>query len=279
MHFCMTGTGRCGTKLLRNLFNMHPHLYVHDETHWIPKMFEFFGTGEAEVDSLIEIIRRTYHVTGVPVTALNEADLATELAGRKRMTVARFCDMLGESLARRQGKRLWADKTPDYGPYMQILQQLWPKCRFVHLVRHGLEVALSMSQHPGFRWMASAQEMWWCPASYNRYYQAVDITDRPFVEFIELWYWRLSRIRNEATRLSPGSYLEVRFEDLIESPEATLKNISAFLDIATPADWLTAAVDLIDIDRIRCRARAISDDDLNDRHRDLLKSLGYRHQP
>ena len=95
MQCCVAGTGRWGSKLLRNMFNMHPDIYVYDETHRIPKMFEFLGTGEADVNSLVEIIRRTYHVTGVPVIVLDEVRLTAELSGRTRMTVAGFCDTLG----------------------------------------------------------------------------------------------------------------------------------------------------------------------------------------
>ncbi|MFC1575518.1 sulfotransferase [Gemmatimonadota bacterium] len=275
MHFCITGTGRCGSKLLRNLFHIHPALFVYDETHWIPKMYEFFGTGEAEVEALINIIRRTNHVTGLPVTELDEARLATDLAGATRMTVAQFCDVLGKSFAQKEGKTLWADKTPDYGPNLQVLQTLWPNCRFVHIVRHGLEVALSMSRHPGFRWMASAQEMWWCPPSFNRYYQAVDTVERPFADFLDLWYRRFQRIRNESTRLHPDSYLEVRFEDLIAAPEGTLTKIAAFVDVAAPEDWVSEALSLIDVRRIRSHAREIEGGNIHPRHRELLTSLGY----
>ena len=257
------------------MFNAHPHIYVYDETHWIPKMFEFFGTGEAEVGLLIEIVRRTHHVTGVRATELDEAHLTTELSGRTRMTVAEFCDILGNSFARRHGKTLWADKTPDYGPHLQSLQLLWPKCRVVHITRHGLEVAMSMSRHPAFRWMASAREMWWESASYNHYYQMVGTVKRPFVDYVELWYWRLLRIRNEATRLSPGSYLEVKLEDLVKEPEDTLRRIAAFVGVSAPEDWLAEAVDIIDIDRIHCHAKNIPTHGLNSRHRDLLTTLGY----
>ena len=208
MHFCITGTGRCGSKLLRNLFHIHPALFVYDETHWIPKMYEFFGTGEAEVEALINIIRRTNHVTGLPVTELDEARLATDLAGATRMTVAQFCDVLGKSFAQKEGKTLWADKTPDYGPNLQVLQTLWPNCRFVHIVRHGLEVALSMSRHPGFRWMASAQEMWWCPPLIQpllpgRRYRRTSVRgfSRPLVPAVSA---NTERIHTAAPRQLPG---------------------------------------------------------------------------
>ena len=275
MHFCITGTGRCGTRLFRNLFNSHPQLYVYNETHWIPKMFEFFGSGKANVATLIDIVRRTYFITGEPVTALDALDLTTIFSDQTHITVAEFCNILGLSFAHHHGKKIWADKTPDYGPYLHTLQVLWPKCRVVHVIRHGKEVALSMSRHPGFRWMASAREMWWCPASFNNYYQAMEIKDQPFADYIALWYWRLLRIRNEAKRLRRGSYLEVKFEDMIERPAATLKKIAAFVKIPIPKNWLNTVADIIDVDRIHCRADSIPHTEFKTEHRQLLKALGY----
>lgn len=276
MHFGIIGTGRSGTTLLCNLFNTHPEFYVFNETHWIPKMFEFYGTGKAPVTALLDIVRRTYHITGLPVTPLDDLPVASAFAGQSRMTVAAFCNALGMVLAQQHGKARWADKTPDYGPCLQMLQTLWPQCRFVHMVRHGLEVALSMSRHPGFRWMASSREMWWYPASFNGYYQVVETTDCPFAEFIDLWYTRLLRIRNEATRLQPGSYLEVRFEDLLAEPEATLASIASFIGSTAPTKWLAEAATLVDGGRVHCQAENIPQDDLDMQHRDLLNELGYQ---
>ena len=134
---------------------------------------------------------------------------------------------------------------------------------------------MSMSRHPGFRWMTAAREMWWESTSYHRYHQTVDTAKRPFLDYIELWYWRLLRIRNEATRLSPASYSEIRLEDLIEWPEETLKRVASFVRVSAPEDWLTDAVDIIDTDRIRCHAKSIPADELKPWHRDLLTALGY----
>lgn len=275
MHFCITGTGRSGTKLLRNLFNSHPDLYVYNETHWIPKMFEFFGTDIADVDMLIEIIKRTYHVLGMPVTELDEDWLSSLFANHSRLTVVEFCDRLSTAIAQQHGKRLWADKTPDYGPHLQTLQILWPQCKIVHLIRNGKEVALSMSHHPGFRWMASAHDMWWGSASFNQYYQAIEVNDRPFTDYLDLWYWRLLRIRNESERLHPNSYLEVQFEDLLEQSEPTLTKIAEFVKLPASTQWLAESNEIIDINHIRCHAENVADDVLEPYHRALLANLGY----
>lgn len=63
--------------------------------------------------------------------------------------------MLLHMFAADAGKKYWADKTPDYGPHLEMLQGLWPECRFVHLIRNGAEVVRSMASHPGYRWLAA----------------------------------------------------------------------------------------------------------------------------
>ncbi len=276
MRFCITGTGRSGTTLLRHLFNMHPEVFVYHESHWIPKMVEFFGSGEGDVHRLIAVVEKTFHVTGKPVTILDRARLDAALAGRDRMTVREFCDILGGCFAEAAGKRYWADKTPDYGPYLETLQRLWPQCRFVHVVRHGLETALSMSRHPGFRWMASAGEMWWVQPSYNKYFERHPTRDVPLEEFVALWYWRFQRIRDEASRLLPGSYLEVRFEDLIARPAELLKQVADHVGLAADPNWLACATPLVDPRRVQCDALAIVAPRLQPAQERLLAALGYQ---
>ncbi|MGH7834224.1 MAG: sulfotransferase, partial [Candidatus Binatia bacterium] len=43
MFVCIVGTSRCGTTLLRQMMHEHPDLVVFRETHWLPKLVEFFG--------------------------------------------------------------------------------------------------------------------------------------------------------------------------------------------------------------------------------------------
>ena len=280
MRFCIVGTGRCGTSLLRQLFNSHPHVFVFGETHWIPKMFEFFGTGEADANALIDIIQRTYHELGNPVTPLDEELLKFVLERtQKTTTVQEFCNTLGMAFAERDNKRYWADKTPDYGPYMHMLSELWPDCKFVHIIRNGLETAVSMSRHHGFQWMVATGERWWVPASFNRYYQAAPKADKPFESFLDLWYWRLQRIRNEATRLSPGNYMEVRFDELLENPGRTLSNIAEFVDLPAEHTCLSQAAARVDPSSTKSSAHDFDGTALSVRTRTLLENLGYLNAP
>jgi len=275
MRFCIVGTGRCGSTLLRNMLNMHPETFVFPETHWIPKMYEMFGEQPANPESLMSIVQRTHHVTGKPVTSIESADLESGLGGMGTPTVREFCDRLGQHFAAEAGKKYWADKTPDYGPHMEMLQRLWPDCKFVHLIRDGGAVACSMAKHIGYRWLATAGEDWWGQPSFNGYHTVIEIEERPLQEFAALWYRRITRIRDELTRVRQGSSLEVRFEDLIASPTVLLHEIADFLDLESPEDWIAGAAQQVQPEKIRSRATAEVIGVLTSNQRRLLTDLGY----
>lgn len=275
MHFCVVGTGRCGTTLLWDMLNLHPELFVFRESHWIPKMYEFFGTGTGDATDLVDIVLRTTHVTGELVYAGDLQVLQSLFPEGEKIGVAAFCDRIGSLFARNSGKKYWADKTPDYGPHMGSLQSLWPSCRFIHLIRDGVRVVHSMSHHPGFRWMATAREAWWVAPSFNGYHRSIEATERPLCEFVALWYRRFRRIRDEAKRLQPGTYLEVRFEDLAENPEDSLLKVCRFVGLKASDNWLSAAKAKIDWRRVDRRPPEDFIKYFEDAERRLLEELGY----
>jgi hypothetical protein len=275
MRFCIVGTGRCGSTLLRDLLNTHPEVFVFAESHWIPKMYEFFGTGPGPVEELLNIVLRTTHVGGELVVPCDEASLRARFRAGGELSVAAFCDSLGSMFAEAGGKRYWADKTPDYGGYMAIIQTLWPSCRFIHAIRDGVEVTLSMSRHPGYQWLAAAAEASWVPPSFNGYHRAVPMRDVPLGAFADLWERRLRRIRNEAGRLRAGSFLEVRFEHLLARPRETLREICAFTGLAAAADWEAGAALQVDPARVASRRARHALQAMGAGPRALLAELGY----
>jgi hypothetical protein len=78
----------------------------------------------------------------------------------------------------------------------------------------------------------------WCALSFDRLFDRYRIAQLPLESYIASWRRRLNRIRDESTRLSKGSYLEVRYEELCREPDAVLSRICAFLGLEAPAEWL-----------------------------------------
>ena len=104
----------------------------------------------------------------------------------------------------RANKPSWVNKTPRLLLNLDLLPKLYPSAKCIHIVRDGRDVA------------ASNLSLSWGPDN-------VRDAARRWRECLE------ARKRMNPTQLS---YLELHYEDLIEFPEETLKNIFAFLGLS-----------------------------------------------
>ena len=200
MRFFIVGTGRCGSTVIRNILNSRSDTFVFNETHWIPHLVQFSKQNMISVSKGLDIIRNTNHVTGKAVTDLSKINTLLQPLRDQTLHVRDLTDAIGRSLAHISGKEIWADKTPDYGPYMSLLQYLWPDCKFIHMIRNGVDVAQSMSKHPGYIRLAAENVTNWVPVSYS--YQPTEELGGAFHRR-GVWWSRRLRPR-EGFRLLPG---------------------------------------------------------------------------
>lgn len=276
MKLCIVGTGRCGTTLIWRMLNDHPDLFVFRETHWLPALHEAFGTTPASTEAMLDLVKRTRFVTGEPTTPLDEAAFRTSSRYCSEMTVRSFADALGQSHAEAQGKRSWGDKTPDYGYFLGTLQVYWPNVRIVHLIRDGVATAASMSRHAGYRGLAALRRVHWCPLAVDYQPPETPFPEAEMSHFANLWHDRLVRIRDEATRLQPGSYLEVRHEAVLAKPELELTRIAEFAKLSEDPSWLARVPSFVDPNRTMARRRPMEAlRHFGERPTQLLSDLGY----
>lgn len=131
--------------------------------------------------------------------------LAAELHAQGRNSLPAIISGLFEKNARGEGKARWGDKTPYYVMHMQKLLEWFPTAQFVHLIRDGRDVALSLfGRRHDF-------------GVYNAYFAA------------EYWESYIEKGRAQARTLPSGQYLELRYEDLLAHPEETMRTLCAFL--------------------------------------------------
>jgi len=133
-----------------------------------------------------------------------------------RSKVMRECKSNGDFLrivmgevAARQGLRRWAVWGPDNLLQMREIKAQVPDARFIHIIRDGRDVALSMSTERFIR-----------PSAWDR--------DKFLLVAGLHWQWKVRYGRREAAFLGPD-YLEVRFEELISHPQQVLSHISPFV--------------------------------------------------
>ncbi len=105
--------------------------------------------------------------------------------------------------ARSEGKPRWGDKTPHYLGAIPTLLELFPRAKILHVYRDGRDVALS--------WLRRKME--------------------PRNTYMAACYWR-DRVRagmRVGRQLPPGSYMEVRYEELLRDTEGVMRRVCDFI--------------------------------------------------
>jgi hypothetical protein len=121
-----------------------------------------------------------------------------------------FLRILMETIARKQGVERWAECTPLHLLYLPLIKKLFPNALIVHIIRDGRDVAVSLDRIG-----------WIKPFSWDR--------KRHVLAPALFWKWIVGKGRRYGRKMG-GDYLEVHYEDVVESPRETLARIGAFID-------------------------------------------------
>lgn len=120
-----------------------------------------------------------------------------------------FLRAVMDRIAARQHAARWAVWGPDNLLLMRWIKRELPDARFVHMVRDGRDVALSIGT-----------EGWIRPFPWHAGSEALAAALH--------WQWKVRRGRQESATLG-GDYIELAFEELVANRAAALARLSAFL--------------------------------------------------
>ncbi len=196
----IVGATRSGTTLLRLMLDAHPEMAIPSETHFIPDLIKAYRLESTSPERLAEVVtahRRwgDFH--------LDANDLLERFRAIDPLTPGDAIRAFFELYAEREGKPRWGDKTPGYVREMHRIESVLPEARFVHLIRDGRDVALSVL------------DMNWGPST---------VPEAAF-----RWKKRILRAREQVPRI--GHYVEIRYEDLVRDTEATLRRVCEFVEL------------------------------------------------
>ena len=117
-----------------------------------------------------------------------------------------------DSVTQSQQAQRWAVYDPDNVLHVERVKRDIPNALFVHIIRDGRDIALSLKKMGGFT-----------PLPWDR-----SPTDS-LVATSLYWQWMVRRGRAHG-RMFPADYIEIRYEDLIINPRETLGKLSGFID-------------------------------------------------
>lgn len=146
-----------------------------------------------------------FRCTGLDADALSSRILDECHSG------ADFIRVVMESVAQKQGARRWAVYDPDNVLHVELLKAGIPNALFLHIIRDGRDIALSLKKMGGFR-----------PLPWDR-------AETPSLVATALyWEWMVRNGRKRGSKF-PADYVEVRYEDLIVNPHEALGKLAMFL--------------------------------------------------
>ncbi len=198
----VSGCPRSGTTLLGNLIDAHPNIAVFLESFFIPQyhLLQHLYRPLTNRDNLTRLANSISNQYSAKVNNLTFSDeLLDELP---TPTYPALIDAMMLQWAQERGAMRWGDKSPGYTSKFPLLQELFPDAKFIHIVRDGRDVWLSL------------QKLGW---------------EKNVVRAARMWARTITAAQEFGRGAQAGHYMEVRYESLIVNPDATLDRIFEFI--------------------------------------------------
>jgi hypothetical protein len=213
----IVGCPRSGTTLLRRMVDAHPLIAIpRRETHWIPRAFR--ARVGMTPNGLVTHSLSSWLATDerFPSMGITVGELDAIISDHGPLTYATFVSRVFDLYATKEGKRLAGDKTPGYARELSLLHDLWPDARFVHLIRDGRDVLLSLRDWPKSTRVVGRFLPW---------------SEDAVMSAALFWEWHVKLARHTGFRLEPGLYNEVRYEALVSQPAEKCAALCEFLGV------------------------------------------------
>lgn len=194
----IVGVGRSGNTLLRLMLDAHPDLAIPPETDFLPHLLAITRQSKNLKDHFIQAITNHWRWRDCHVDKKLFIERISKL---KSFTITSGIRLFYQMYAERFGKKRWGDKTPYYLSHMTTIQNNLPESHFIHIIRDGRDVALSV------------KDLWFGPNS---------------IQEIALW-WKDLIIQAQEQAKQLTFYREIRYEDLISNSEFVLQDICRFI--------------------------------------------------
>jgi len=209
-NFFIVGRGRSGSTLLRSLFDAHPQVMIPLESRFVQFLYYKYPPSiKWTPDTVSRAIHDLEH--GFEPPNIHRDHLEKEIQSHSSdLTFERVCKLIylnTQTEFPKEEIRAIGDKNPRYTFFIPQLLKLFPRAKFIHLVRDYRDNIVSI-QRAGKLIKESG----------NTYYS--------------MGRWSLyNRFVVKYQKRYPDRFCRVQFEELIRDPESVMKNLCAFLEL------------------------------------------------
>lgn len=198
----VVGVNGSGTTMLADALGKHPELYM---LPWETRVLPYLA-GCYPDSSLHDLSKRRALAYALGRSKAfwrcngNRPLMLPEEAFATLNDFASIVNAMYGYFAQREGKQRWGDKTPMYLQHIELLAQIFPDARFIHIYRDGRDSAQSF---------------------HRRWRQAPSRT-------IFRWKKAIGLGREQGLRLGKTRYFELSYEELTADPESWMRQICTF---------------------------------------------------
>jgi hypothetical protein len=214
MPIFVVGFARSGTTLCQRLVSQHLGLPTLPETHFFERLHHHDPVRgqlrSANARNLLQDLAPFLDFAPGEFDRL----LAAKRVSIRNLLLTIVAGQIGDPAAARKG--LWVEKTPGHALHMPLIHQLFPKAKFIWMVRHPLNSLASLRElrEPGKGW----SEDW-----------------HPIEVLCQEWSHSVHQVL-DFQRQFPAQVLQVTLESLSAQPDAEMARVAEFADaVQAPA--------------------------------------------
>ncbi len=205
--FFIVGSGRCGSTLLRAVLEAHDTVHIPPENDLghVVQAWRRYSRLPWHVVLRIVLGQFAFHPQWDRwELSLNPLFLQLQQSPRDARDLAAVLDALyrAHTALRKPSATRWGDKTPVNVFRLNALASVFPDLRVIHALRDGRDVVASFMRVHGLDLARGAA----------------------------LWLGAVRAALAFGAR-HPTQYLEIRYEDLVHEPRATIQRVATFLDL------------------------------------------------
>ncbi len=130
-----------------------------------------------------------------------------------------FLKFLLKSVINKNPHKIWGWKEPNSHIYIEYLSKFFKNLKYIHVVRHGLDMAFSDNKQQLFNW--------------GEKFGVVTSKDEKLLPYYQLEYWIKStkRIIEIANKFLGKRFYLLNFDEFCLNPEIEIQKLFDFLDI------------------------------------------------
>ncbi|MFV1997550.1 MAG: sulfotransferase [Acidiferrobacterales bacterium] len=216
MAIFMIGTQRSGSNLLRLMLNQLPEIVAPHPPHILQRMTPLVSTyGDLQKDdhfkSLVHDVCRLVELNPVPWQGVEFDRVEIIRRARSRSLMGVF-EAIYDQAAQAQGAATWCCKSLANIKFLPAIETHFSNARYIYLYRDGRDVAVS--------------------------FRKAIVGEKHYYHIARDWAQTQRLALTMEAHIDSDRFCRVKYEDMVEEPEATMKRLCEFLGAEYRSDML-----------------------------------------